>query len=84
MSSPALEAFLARLYTDETVLSQFLEEPRAVAAAAGLDAAAIVALCELDRDVLVMTARSYRAKRAAQAKPRQRPSRFWRGRRSAP
>jgi hypothetical protein len=64
MSSPAIEAFLARLYTDGALLTAFLEAPDETARAAGLDAAAIAALCAIDRDGLAMAARSFRAKRA--------------------
>jgi hypothetical protein len=64
MSSPRLEAFLARLYTDEAALAQFLAAPRAAALAAGLDAGEAAALAEADRDGLVMAARSFAAKRA--------------------
>ena len=35
MSSPALEEFLARLYTDEEALAEFLREPAGAAGARG-------------------------------------------------
>jgi hypothetical protein len=63
MSSPGIEAFLARLYTEEAALAAFLANPEAAAAAAGLDAAEIAALAAIDRDGLAMAARSFRAKR---------------------
>ena len=63
MSSPAFEAFLARLYTDEALLAAFLREPGETARGAGLDAASVAALCAIDRDGLTMAARSFRAKR---------------------
>ena len=69
MSSPAFEAFLARLYTDEALLAAFLREPEETARAAGLDAAAIAALQTVDRDGLLMAARSFRAKRASRKPP---------------
>jgi len=69
MSSPALEAFLARLYTDEAALAAFLGAPDEAMRRAGLDAAALAALRALDRDSLVMAASSFRAKRAAQIRP---------------
>ena len=69
MSSPAFEAFLARLYTDDALLAAFLREPEETARTAGLDAAAITALHRVDRDGLAMAARSFRAKRAG-LKPR--------------
>jgi hypothetical protein len=63
MSSPGIEAFLARLYTDDAALAAFLAAPGAAAAAAGLDAAEIAALAAIDRNGLVMAARSFGAKR---------------------
>jgi hypothetical protein len=66
MSSPALEAFLARLYTDEAALAAFLADPASSARAAGLAAGEIVALASIDRAGLVMAARSIGAKRARQ------------------
>jgi hypothetical protein len=64
MSSPALEAFLAALYADEAALACFLDQPDSTLAGAGLDAAERLAVAALDRNALVMAARSYRAKRA--------------------
>lgn len=63
MSAPALEAFLARLYTDESALAKFLEAPTEAARAAGLDDAEVLALADADQIGLVMAAASYRAKR---------------------
>ena len=68
MSTPALEAFLALLYTDEAVLAAFLKSPEETARTAGLDSETIAALQALDRDGLVMAARSFRAKRAGKNK----------------
>src|ERR1700736_3085500 len=56
MSSPALEEFLARLYTDEAALCAFLSTPTETAGAAALDHAEISALAEADRTGLVMAA----------------------------
>ena len=70
MSTAALEAVLARLYTDEAFLTEFLAAPAEVAQRAGLDNEAVAALSGLDRDSLVMAARSFRAKRAQSAPPR--------------
>ena len=61
MSSPALEEFLARLYTDEAALSAFLSAPTEAARAAGLDDAEISALAGADQTGLVMAAASFRA-----------------------
>jgi hypothetical protein len=63
MSSPRLEAFLARLYADEHARHAFLSNPHSSAAAAGLDADEVAALVAVDRDGLIMAARSFEAKR---------------------
>lgn len=63
MSSPALEAFLARLYADETALGQFLADPAAALAASALTGDEHTALLAIDRSGLVMAARSFRTKR---------------------
>jgi hypothetical protein len=63
MSSPALEEFLARLYTDEPALAEFLRMPAETARAAGLRDAEVLALVGADRIGLVMAAASFRAKR---------------------
>ena len=72
MSSPRLEGFLARLYTDQALLEAFLREPETVALGAGLTDSDAVALSTIDRDGLVMAARSFRIKRQA-ARPRRWP-----------
>src|SRR6267378_2633444 len=53
MSSPALEEFLARLYTDEAALCAFLSAPTEAARAAGLDHAEISALAGADQAGLI-------------------------------
>lgn len=63
MSSPALEGFLARLYTDEATLAEFLRRPAETARAAGLSDAEVLALEGADHVGLVMAARSCHAKR---------------------
>jgi hypothetical protein len=68
MSSPRLEALLARLYTDDAALAAFLRSPVETAWAYGLDADEASALAAVDRDGLVMAAASYRAKRAARTR----------------
>ena len=65
MNAAALEAFLARLYTDDALRNAFLAEPGPVLQAAGLDEATQAALRAIDRDGLVLAARSYASKRAA-------------------
>jgi len=68
MSSPRLEAFLARLYTDEAALRDFLRAPAETAGNAGLSDEEISAMATCDRDGLVMAARSFRAKRNARGR----------------
>ena len=76
MSSPALEAFLARLYADEAALAGFLAGPAAALAAAGLAPDERAALLAIDRPGLIMAAHSFRAKRTAHAK-QSRARRVW-------
>jgi hypothetical protein len=68
MSSPALEEFLARLYTDEEALSAFLSAPAEIARAAGLDHTEIEALADADHTGLIMAAASFRAKRSRRSR----------------
>jgi hypothetical protein len=68
MSATALEAFLARLYTDEPLRRAFLEQPAPVARAAGLDEATVQQLTLVDREGLAMAADSFARKRAAHAR----------------
>jgi hypothetical protein len=70
MSSPAFEAFLARLYTDGETRQRFLAEPRAVARAAGLDEAECEALARIDRKGLELAAESFERKREHAAQNR--------------
>jgi hypothetical protein len=64
MSSPHLEAFLARLYVDERVRAEFLADPRGVAARAGLTEPELASLEKIDRVGLELTVRSLARKRA--------------------
>ena len=64
MSSPALEAFLALLYTDAAVRERFLLDPESEARKAGLPATDAAALGQIDRAGLQMAASSYARKRA--------------------
>jgi hypothetical protein len=66
MSSPALEEFLAWLYTDEAILTEFMRMPAETARAAGLSDAEVSALVAADHIGLVMAAASFRAKRERQ------------------
>ena len=63
MSSPRLEAFLAKIYVDEQARAKFLADPRGATARAGLTEPEIVALEKLDRVGLELTARSLSRKR---------------------
>ena len=70
MSSPALEAFLARLYTEEALLAAFLADPAPVLAQSSLSETEFAALRDIDRTGLILAARSFRAKRAQHAQAR--------------
>ena len=63
MSAPRFEAFLARLYVDRALRCRFLQDPRGVAAQAGLDETECQALEHIDRVGLVMAGRSFERKR---------------------
>jgi hypothetical protein len=58
-----LEAFLARIYVDAQARENFLANPRAAAAAAGLDRDETEAVAHIDRAGLRMAAESLRRKR---------------------
>lgn len=64
MSAVALEAFLARLYTDAALRARFLAAPLDEARAAGLCEADSCALAAIDRAGLEMAAASFAHKRA--------------------
>jgi hypothetical protein len=59
----ALEAFLARLYTDAALLREFLAAPETVALEAGLDEQAAGSLATMDMQGLQLAAASFEAKR---------------------
>ena len=63
MSSPAFEAFLARIYADAAARERFLADPRGEAARAGLAAGEVDALERIDREGLRLAAESFAAKR---------------------
>ena len=75
MSSVALEAYLARLYTDAAARARFNADPAGEAARAGLSGDECSALQCADRIGLEMAAESFGHKRARYAK-RRRP--WWR------
>ena len=72
MSSPAFEAFLARLYVDAATRAEFLADPRGSAAAAGLTAEECEALARIDRAGLELVAESISRKRASHTPRRSR------------
>lgn len=63
MNAARLEAFLAKIYVDEKARTRFLADPRGEAARAGLAEPEILALEEIDRVGLELTARSLERKR---------------------
>ena len=65
MSGQALEAFLARLYTDADARRNFLADPRGSAVRAGLEPREVDGLAAIDRDGLELAARSFEKKRTA-------------------
>lgn len=65
MNAPAIEVFLARLYTDDALRGRFLAAPADVARGAGLDDDAVQALLRIDRQGLELAAESYSHKRTA-------------------
>ena len=64
MSSTRLEAFLARIYVDQTAREEFLADPRGAATRAGLTAQEIDQLENIDREGLEFLAHSLEHKRA--------------------
>lgn len=65
----ALEAFLARLYTDAEARSAFLRDPQAASLAHGLDAEQAARLAEIDRVGLELMADSLEHKRRGRVRP---------------
>ena len=63
MTSPAFEAFLAKLYADADFRSGFLADPQGMARTAGLNDEECGALAAIDRTGLEMAAASYARKR---------------------
>lgn len=64
MSGSGLEAFLARIYVDQTAREEFLADPRGAASRAGLTAPEIEDLVNIDREGLEFFAHSLEHKRA--------------------
>lgn len=67
MSSPAFEAFLARLYTDAAARARFLVDPVREARRFGLDDSSCAALEHIDREGLELASFSFARKRAAKS-----------------
>jgi hypothetical protein len=63
LSAARLEAFLAKIYVDESSRERFLADPRGEAAKAGLSEREIEALEKIDRAGLILTTRSLQKKR---------------------
>jgi hypothetical protein len=63
MNEPAMESFLARLYTNEESRARFLADPPGEAKRAGLSAAAAAAVTKIDPIQLRLAARSFAHKR---------------------
>lgn len=63
MSSPAFEAFLARIYVDPDARARFLADPGGEASRAGLNRGEIDSLERIDREGLRLAAESFRTKR---------------------
>jgi hypothetical protein len=72
MTSPAFEAFLARIYVDAEARERFLENPRAAALSTGLTESEASALERIDRTGLALAAESLEAKRGGRARRRPR------------
>ena len=81
MSSIALEAYLARLYTDAAARENFFADPACATREAGLNEADSTALCNIDMAGLRMAAASYANKREQHRRPRRKLfdtfSRWW-------
>jgi hypothetical protein len=66
MSTPLLEAFLARLYTDAAFLERFLSDREEEARRGGLTDDERTSVVELDAETLHVAARSFARKRSSQ------------------
>lgn len=67
MNEPAMESFLARLYTDAESRARFFADPTGEAERAGLSRAAAAAVTKIDPTQLRLAARSFASKRHKQA-----------------
>jgi hypothetical protein len=64
MSAPRFEAFLAKLYVDESARAKFLADPRGESIKAGLTAQEVEAIEKIDRVGLDLVAQSLKHKRS--------------------
>lgn len=62
-TTPAFEAFLAKVYTDAAFRAVFVEDPYLAAKRAGLSEPECGALVTIDREGLELAAESFAAKR---------------------
>ena len=69
MTSPAFEAALARIYTDEQFRRQFFADPEGTARETGLSLEEARALANIDRVGVEMAARTFAWKRQRLRKP---------------
>jgi hypothetical protein len=69
LSTADVEAFLARLYSDEDFVARFLKSPREVLVQENLTPSQQAALAAIDPSELILAADSYRHKRKGR-KPR--------------
>lgn len=72
MNAAALEAYLARLYTNAALRERFLAAPALEAWRAGLDEPTTATLAKIDKTGLRMAAANYARKRAERRKPQRR------------
>lgn len=68
MTSPAFEAFLARIYVDAASRERFLADPRESARSAGLSDPEVDALVTIDRNGLRLFAESLVRRREARGR----------------
>jgi hypothetical protein len=65
VSSPAFEAYLARVYVDRRARERFLLDPEGEGRRAGLSVSECDALARIDREGLLLAAESFERKRSA-------------------
>ncbi|WP_308921644.1 hypothetical protein [Janthinobacterium sp. J1-1] len=78
MSSPALEAYLAKLYTDDALRQAFLDAPQTQSVLHGLSPQEAEAMAAIDRIGLQMAAASFQHKRAAHGAHAKQQQGWWR------